>query len=48
MLVRSEDSSELSTALGVTIMQQGINELERLQQEQQRLAKLEEAAAYRG
>ena len=42
MLARSEDSSELSTALGVTIMQQGIDELERLQQEQQRLAKIEE------
>lgn len=42
MLARTEDSSELSTALGVTIMQQGINELERLQQEQQRLAKIEE------
>jgi hypothetical protein len=41
-LARTEDSSELSTALGVTIMQQGINELERLQQEQQRLAKIEE------
>jgi hypothetical protein len=42
MLARSEDSSELSTALGVTIMQQGIDELERLQQEQLRLAKQEE------
>jgi hypothetical protein len=42
MLARTENSSELSTALGVTIMQQGIDELERLQQEQQRLAKLEE------
>lgn len=42
MLSRAEDSSELSTALGVTIMQQGIDELERLQQEQQRLARIEE------
>lgn len=41
-LARVEDNSELATALGVTIMQQGIDELERLQQEQQRLAKLEE------
>jgi hypothetical protein len=42
MLARSEDNSELSTALGVTIMQQGIDELERLQQEQLRLAEVEE------
>jgi hypothetical protein len=42
MLARAEDNSELSTALGVTIMQQGIDELERLQQEQQRLAKIED------
>jgi hypothetical protein len=41
-LVRSENSSEIATALGVTLMQQGINELERLQQEQARLAKEEE------
>lgn len=41
-LARTEDNSELSTALGVTIMQQGIDELERLQQEQARLARLEE------
>jgi len=41
-LVRSEDNSEIATALGVTIMQQGINELERLQQEQARLAKEED------
>jgi hypothetical protein len=41
-LSRGEDNSELATALGVTIMQEGIDELERLQQEQQRLAKLEE------
>ena len=41
-LVRSENNSELATSLGVTIMQQGINELERLQQEQARLAKKEE------
>ena len=41
-LVRSESNSEIATSLGVTIMQQGINELERLQQEQARLA-LEEA-----
>ncbi len=42
MLARAEDNSELSTALGVTIMQQGIDELERLQQEQQRLAEMED------
>ncbi|MCA3572512.1 MAG: hypothetical protein IOC86_01245, partial [Aestuariivirga sp.] len=42
MLARSEDNSALSTALGVTIMQQGIDELERLQQEQQRLAEIED------
>jgi hypothetical protein len=42
MLVRGEDNSELSTALGVAIMQQGIDELERLQQEQIRLAAVEE------
>lgn len=41
-LARSEDSTELSTSLGVTIMQQGINELERLQEEQRQLAKQEE------
>ncbi|WP_161957302.1 AsmA family protein [Aestuariivirga litoralis] len=41
-LVRSENNSEIATSLGVTIMQEGINELERLQQEQARLAKLEE------
>jgi len=41
-LARSEDNTELATALGVTIMQQGIDELERLQQEQARLAELEE------
>ncbi len=41
-LARSENSSELATSLGVTIMQEGISELERLQQEQARLAKLEE------
>ena len=41
-LVRSEDNSEIATSLGVTIMQQGINELERLQQEQARLALEEE------
>lgn len=41
-LQRSENNSELATSLGVTIMQEGITELERLQQEQQRLAKLEE------
>lgn len=41
-LARSEDNTELATALGVTIMQQGIDELERLQQEQARLAQLEE------
>jgi hypothetical protein len=42
MLARSENNSELATALGVTIMQQGIDELERLQQEQKRLAALED------
>jgi hypothetical protein len=41
-LARSENNSELATTLGVTIMQQGIVELERLQQEQARLAALEE------
>jgi len=41
-LARSEDNTALATALGVTIMQQGIDELERLQQEQARLAKQEE------
>ncbi|WP_421694736.1 AsmA family protein [Aestuariivirga sp.] len=41
-LARSENNSELATSLGVTIMQEGITELERLQQEQARLAKLEE------
>jgi AsmA family/AsmA-like C-terminal region len=41
-LVRSEDMAELSTRLGVTIMQQGIDELERLQREQERLAREEE------
>lgn len=41
-LTRNEDSTELSTNLGVTFMQQGIDELERLQQEQKRLAELEE------
>ena len=42
MLARTEDNSELSRALGVTIMQQGLDELERLQQEQIRLAAEEE------
>ncbi len=41
-LARSENNSELATKLGVTIMQEGIVELERLQQEQARLAALEE------
>ncbi len=41
-LIRGEDSTELSTSLGVTIMQQGIDELERLQEEQRRLAEQEE------
>jgi hypothetical protein len=41
-LSRNEDNSELATKLGVTIMQQGIDELERLQQEQKRLAAEEE------
>ena len=40
-LVRNEDTAELGTKLGVTIMQEGIDELERLQQEQQRLAEQE-------
>ena len=41
-LARSEDNSEISTKLGVAIMQKGIDELERLQQEQKRLAEQEE------
>ncbi|MFN4143996.1 AsmA family protein [Aestuariivirga sp.] len=41
-LARGENVSELATSLGVTIMQEGIDELERLQKEQQRLAELEE------
>ena len=41
-LARSEDNSEISTKLGVAIMQEGIAELERLQLEQKRLAELEE------
>ena len=41
-LVRSEDMAELSTRLGVSIMQQGIDELERLHKEQERLAQEEE------
>ena len=41
-LVRSEDNSALATALGVTLMQEGLVELERLQEEQARLAKQEE------
>ncbi len=41
-LSRNEDNSELATKLGVTIMQQGIDELERLQEEQKRLAVEEE------
>jgi uncharacterized protein involved in outer membrane biogenesis len=41
-LARAEDNTELATRLGVTIMEQGIDELERLQQEQQRLAQEEE------
>jgi hypothetical protein len=41
-LTRNEDNAELATKLGVTIMQQGIDELERLQQEQKRLAEQEE------
>ena len=41
-LVRSENNSDIATSLGVTIMQEGITELERLQQEQARLAKEEE------
>ena len=41
-LARGEDNSEISTRLGVSIMQQGIDELERLQEEQKRLAEKEE------
>ena len=41
-LARSEDNAEISTKLGVAIMQRGIDELERLQQEQKRLAEQEE------
>mgnify|MGYP001806484557 CR=1 FL=1 len=41
-LQRSENNSEIATSLGVTLMQQGIDELERLQQEQARLAQEEE------
>ena len=41
-LARSEDNTELATKLGVTLMQEGIDELERLQQEQKRLAAEEE------
>jgi hypothetical protein len=41
-LARAEDNAELATKLGVTIMQQGIDELERLQEEQRRLAEEEE------
>jgi len=41
-LVRIENTSEIATSLGVTIMQEGIDELERLQQEQARLAQEEE------
>lgn len=41
-LARSEDTAELSTRLGVAIMQQGVDELERLQREQERLAAEEE------
>ena len=41
-LARSEDNSEIATSLGVALMQQGVDELERLQKEQQRLAAEEE------
>jgi uncharacterized protein involved in outer membrane biogenesis len=41
-LARSEDNAEISTKLGVAIMQRGIDELERLQLEQRRLAEQEE------
>ena len=41
-LARSEDKAELSSKLGYGIMQQGVVELEHLQQEQQRLAVEEE------
>ncbi len=40
-LVRSEDNNELATKLGVTLMTEGIDQLEKLQQEQQRLAEEE-------
>ena len=41
-LIRSDDSAELATSLGVSLMRKGVDELERLKQEQQRLALLEE------
>lgn len=41
-LVRSEDNNELATKLGVTLMTEGIDQLEKLQQEQKRLAEEEE------
>lgn len=41
-LARSEDNAKLATMLGVTLMQQGVDELERLQEEQRRLAEEEE------
>ena len=41
-LARNEDNSEIATSLGVALMQQGVDELERLQKEQQRLAAEEE------
>ncbi len=43
-LARSEDNAALTAALGFQILQQGVNELERLQREQQRLAAEEEKA----
>ena len=41
-LGRVEDNTELATMLGVTLMQKGVDELERLQAEQRRLALEEE------
>ncbi len=41
-LTRNESSSELAAQLGLTLMEQGVKELERLQKEQQRLALEEE------
>lgn len=43
-LARSEDNAALTAALGFEILQQGVDELERLQQEQLRMAAEEEKA----